>query len=315
MTLRSGGRAARDEYTASPMDHATSTGDSLLVLPEPPHRSADALAVRRVIPTRARRNVGPFVFFDHFGPADVSMGPGVDVRPHPHIGLSTVSYLLEGAILHRDSLGTEQVITPGAINWMTAGRGIVHSERSPAELRERYPRIHGLQIWVALGLDQEDCDPAFQHCPAHTLPVWSEGGCDLRLLAGTAAGRASPVITSLDLFYVELRAARGVTLPALGQPEHERAVYGLSGTLRSGELEIPSGRLVVLPSTLEHPLEVVESGIWVTFGGAPLDAPRYLDWNFVASSKERLEQAKADWRARRFPLVPGDEVEFIPLAE
>jgi len=296
------------------MEHSPS--GSLVVLPEPPLRSADALSVRRVIPTRARRNVGPFVFFDHFGPADVASGKGVDVRPHPHIGLSTVTYLLEGAILHRDSLGTEQVITPGAINWMTAGRGIVHSERTPTELRERYPRVHGLQIWVALGLEQEESEPTFQHCPAHALPTWSTPGVELKLLAGSVNERASPVITSIDLFYVELRAERGaVLMHGLGEPGHERAIYGLSGVLRLGDTLIPSGRLAILPSQLDSELEVVESGTWVTFGGAPLDAPRYLDWNFVSSSRERLEQAKADWRARRFPLVPGDEEEFIPLAE
>src|SRR5688572_4058999 len=272
------------------------TSSSPTVLPEPPLRSADALSVRRVLPTRARRNIGPFVFFDHFGPADVSSGPGLDVRPHPHIGLSTVTYLFEGAILHQDSLGTKQVITPGDLNWMTAGRGIVHSERSPAELRARYPRIHGLQIWVALGLSQEDCDPLFQHCPAHALPSWSEPGVQVRLLAGTAGDRASPVLTSIDLFYVEIRAERGGSWPHVGKPEDERAIYGLSGVLRIGDTILESGHLAIVSEDL--PVEVVEPGTWVTFGGAPLDAPRYLDWNFVASSRERLEQAKADWRAR-----------------
>jgi len=296
------------------MDQEKSTAGAPLVLPEPPLRTADQLSVRRVMPTRARRNVGPFVFFDHFGPADVTSGPGVDVRPHPHIGLSTVTYLLEGAILHRDSLGSEQIIAPGAINWMTAGRGIVHSERMPAELRQRYPRVHGLQIWVALGLEREECEPAFQHCPAHTLPSWSVQGVELRLLAGRMAGRASPVITSSDLFYLEVKAAAGTVWPSPGNPGDERAIYGLSGTLRIGDTLAPSGRLVVLPDAAELPIEVVEAGTWVSFGGPPLDAPRYLDWNFVASSRDRLERAKADWRARRFPSVPGDD-DFIPLPE
>jgi redox-sensitive bicupin YhaK (pirin superfamily) len=287
----------------------------VVVLPEPPLRSADALTVRRVIPTRARRNVGPFVFFDHFGPADVTAGPGVDVRPHPHIGLSTVTYLFEGAILHRDSLGTRQVITPGDLNWMTAGRGIVHSERMPSELRERSPRVHGLQIWVALPLRDEECDPAFQHCPAHTLPVWTEQGAKLRLLAGTALGRASPAITSIELFYAEVQAPAGTIWPHLGKPGYERAIYGLSGVLSIGGTLVPSGRLAILPDDPAVSVEVKEAGNWVTFGGPPLDAPRYLDWNFVSSSRERLEAAKADWRARRFPLVPGDEDDFIPLPD
>jgi redox-sensitive bicupin YhaK (pirin superfamily) len=286
----------------------------LIVLPEPPLRSADALTVRRVLPTRARRNIGPFVFFDHFGPAEVSEGPGVDVRPHPHIGLSTVTYLFEGAILHRDSLGTTQVITPGDLNWMTAGRGIVHSERMPPDLRARSPRVHGLQIWVALPLQNEECDPAFQHCPAHTLPVWTEQGAKLRLLAGTSLGRASPAITASELFYVEVQAQAGTVWPALGKPGHERAIYGLSGVLSIAGTLVQSGRLAILPDDPDALIEVKEAGTWVTFGGPPLDAPRYLDWNFVSSSRERLERAKADWRARRFPAVPGDD-DFIPLPE
>jgi redox-sensitive bicupin YhaK (pirin superfamily) len=286
-----------------------------LVLPEPPNRTADELSVRRVLPTRPKRNVGPFVFFDHFGPADVAEGGGVNVRPHPHIGLSTVTYLFEGAILHRDSLGTEQVITPGDLNWMTAGRGIVHSERMPLEPRQRSRRIHGLQIWVALPLANEECEPAFQHCPGHALPAWSESGVHLRLLAGTALGRASPAITSIDLHYLEVRAEAGSEWPTLGAPHHERAIYGLSGLLSVAGTPVPPGRLAILPEDRSTVVRVEEPGTWVTFGGAPLDAPRYLDWNFVSSSRERLEQAKADWRAGRFPKVPGDEQEFIPLPE
>lgn len=285
---------------------------SPVVLPEPPLRSADALSVRRVLPTRAMRNVGPFVFFDHFGPADVSAGPGVDVRPHPHIGLSTVTYLFEGAILHRDSLGTAQVIAPGDLNWMTAGRGIVHSERQPSELRARSPRVHGLQIWVALPLEAEECDPAFQHCPAHTLPEWTESGVKLRLLAGTVLGRASPAMTASELFYVEVQAQAGTVWPVLGKPEHECAIYGLSGQLSIAGTPVPSGRLAIF--SRDAVVEVQEAGTWVTFGGPPLDAPRYLDWNFVSSSRERLERAKADWRSKRFPAVPGDD-DFIPLPE
>jgi redox-sensitive bicupin YhaK (pirin superfamily) len=291
----------------------TPTAGAPLVLPEPPNRSADELSVRRVLPTRHKHNVGPFVFFDHFGPADVAAGGGINVRPHPHIGLSTVTYLFEGAILHRDSLGTEQVITPGDLNWMTAGRGIVHSERAPNSPTQRRPRIHGLQIWVALPLTGEECEPAFQHCPGRALPTWTEGNVKLRLLAGTALGRASPAITSIDLFYLEVQANAGSVWPTLGAPHHERAVYGLSGLLSIAGTPVPPGRLAILPDDRTTLVRVEEPGTWVTFGGAPLDAPRYLDWNFVSSSRERLEQAKADWRAGRFPKVPGDDVEFIPL--
>lgn len=268
--------------------------------------------MRRALPQRALRNVGSFVFVDHLGPVDFPTGQGLDVRPHPHIGLSTVTFLFEGAFLHRDSLGNELAISPGSINWMTAGAGIVHSERTPPEIRSRSSRVHALQIWVALPLSHEQTEPSFAHYPAASIPSWKEGPLTCRLLAGTALGRSSPVETPIDLFYLAVEAASEATLVIPAEHE-ERAVYVLLGSVRLDGVTLSPGQLANLPPGTPVEAEFSQGTIAVVFGGAPLDGPRYLDWNFVASNKELIAAAKERWRNGGFPRVPGDEEEFIPL--
>jgi redox-sensitive bicupin YhaK (pirin superfamily) len=279
---------------------------------EPRPRDLGGLMVRRVLPSAARRMVGPFTFFDHMGPAVFGRGAGMDVRPHPHVCLATVTYLFEGEIDHRDSLGSFQTIRPGDINWMTAGRGIVHSERSPAASREKGSRVHGLQLWVALPRADEETAPTFYHHPGATLPEIAKGGVSLRVLAGTAYGLTSPVATLSPLFYVDAILSAGGVLE-LPSEHAERAAYVVEGTLRCGGEDVDAGRMVVFAQGASVVLGAGQPCRAVLLGGAPLDGPRYIDWNFVASSKERFEQAKRDWKDGRFPKVPGDEVEFIPL--
>lgn len=270
--------------------------------------------VRRVLPSVAKRNVGPFIFFDHMGPAEFPPGDGIDVRPHPHIGLATVTYLYEGEILHRDSLGSEQAIVPGDINWMTAGHGIVHSERVSADRRRTGGRLHGLQVWVALPLSHEETPPSFHHHPASTIPSVEQGGCQVRVLVGTAFGVTSPVQSLSPLFYVDVAMPAGHELE-LPVEYGERAVYVAQGTIECGVERAESGRMLVFASGVAVRLRATSDARVMLLGGAALDAPRHLFWNFVSSSKERLERAKHDWKQGRFPKVPGDDVEFIPLPE
>lgn len=266
--------------------------------------------VRRLLPAARQRSVGPFIFFDHFGPVTEHPGTAHDVRPHPHIGLATVTYLFEGAMMYRDSLRTQQLIEPGAINWMTAGRGIVHSERKPAHLAEATYVNHGLQLWVALPREHEEAEPAFMHVPAKDLPEGQVGDAVVRVLVGEAFGLRSPVVTLSPTLYLDLRLAREgrVALPVLAP---EAAVYAVDADLRvDGEL-LPRGTLGVLapgPVALHAP----EGARLVVIGGAPLDAPRHMAWNFVSSRRERLDEAAADWAAGRMPGVPG-EPDVIPL--
>ncbi|MDP2227732.1 MAG: pirin family protein [Moraxellaceae bacterium] len=267
--------------------------------------------VRRLLPAAACRNVGPFIFLDHIGPAQFAPGGGIDVRPHPHIGLATVTYLFEGAMLHRDSLGVVQEIRPGDVNWMTAGRGIVHSERTPEKERAEGMQLHGLQFWVALPLAHEEAEPAFRHCPAASLPVLEGRGHWLRLIAGAAFGLVSPAPALSPLFYADLHMEAGsdFLLPA----EHaERALYVLEGELVLDDETLPVQDVIVLAPG--QPLRLdARTGVRVMlFGGEPLDAPRHMWWNLVSSRPERIEQAKADWADDRFPAVPG-ESERIPL--
>lgn len=256
--------------------------------------------------------VGPFTFFDQMGPAAFGTGGGIDVAPHPHIGLATVTYLFEGGILHRDSLGSHQAIRPGDINWMTAGRGIVHSERTPEEHRRKGSRLHGLQLWVALPLTHEETEPSFRHHPGATLPELDRDGVRLRVLAGTAFGLTSPVEALSPLFCVDVTMSAGSDLPLPGEHE-ERAAYVVEGVLRCGAEHAPKGRMLVFSTQARAHLGAEQPARVVLLGGAPLEGRRYIDWNFVSSSKERLERAKKDWKEGRFPKVPGDEVEFIPL--
>jgi redox-sensitive bicupin YhaK (pirin superfamily) len=271
-------------------------------------RDLGGFAVRRVLPAMARRMVGPFTFFDQMGAAVFGPGEGIDVRPHPHIGLATVTYLFEGEIVHRDSLGSHQPIRPGDINWMTAGRGIVHSERTAPDDRQHGSRLHGLQLWVALPLSHEEAAPSFRHYPGGTLPERDHRGVKLRVLAGGAYGLTSPVETLSPLFYVEAEMSAGSELSLPG--EHpERAIYVVEGSLRCGADRAAPGRMLVFAEGGRVTLRAAEPTRVVLLGGAPLDGKRYIDWNFVSSSKERLEQAKRDWREGRFPNVPGDAEE------
>ncbi|WP_425486455.1 pirin family protein [Chiayiivirga flava] len=269
--------------------------------------------VRRVLPSAERRQVGPFVFLDHIGPARFAPGEGLDVRPHPHIGLATVTYLFEGALMHRDSVGSEQVIRPGDVNWMTAGRGIVHSERTPSPEREDGHAMHGLQFWVGLPQRDEEVEPSFVHHPAAALPEWDEGGVRLRLIAGRAFGRQAPTRVLSPLFFLDARLPAGASL-ALPADYSERAMVVLSGDVRIGEETVEPGETVVFEAAAPIVLDSAGGARVGLFGGEPLDGPRRMWWNFVSSSPERIERAKDDWRAQRLGQVPG-ESEFIPLPE
>jgi redox-sensitive bicupin YhaK (pirin superfamily) len=276
-------------------------------------RAIDGIPVGRVLPSATRELVGPFMFFDHLGPGELAPGAAIDVRPHPHINLATVTYLFEGELVHRDSLGSDQTIRPGAVNWMTAGRGIVHSERTPQALRRGGSRIHGLQLWVALPKDLEETEPSFRHYAAESLPSISRGGVNVRVLAGAAYGVTSPVETFSPLFYVEAFMPKGTRL-TLPQAQ-ERAAYVVEGAVACDTQRAEAGRMLVFrPGSA--PVLHAESTVRVALiGGAPMDGPRQIWWNFASSSKERIEVAKRDWREGRFPKVPGDETELIPLPD
>ena len=276
-----------------------------------PTASDVGFPVQRLLPAAQVPSVGPFVFFDHMGPARFAReGTAGDVRPHPHIGLATVTYLYSGAMIHRDSLGYVQRIEPGAINLMAAGRGIVHSERVPADLRASQIPVHGIQIWLALPADREEMDPAFHHYPAAALPAFAAEGVSLRLLIGAAFGLISPVIAYSPTLQadVELAAGAGLELP----PDYpERGVYLAEGRLRVAGTPLEPGHLAVLTPGPPVRLEAETAARLMVVGGAPLDGRRFLYWNFVARGRERIEAAKADWAAGRFAPVPG-ETEFIP---
>jgi redox-sensitive bicupin YhaK (pirin superfamily) len=276
-------------------------------------RDIGGLTVRRLLPSVARRMVGPFIFVDHMGPARFEVGQGIDVRPHPHINLATVTFLFEGEILHRDSLGTEQLIRPGAVNWMTAGRGIVHSERSPTEARKASSLLHGMQLWVALPKELEETEPSFEHHPASTIPLAERPGARLRVIAGQAYGETSPAKVLSPLFYVEAQLERGAEL-MLPDAYDDRAAYVVSGALEIDGRAHGANRMVVFEPGAAR-VSALEPTRALLLGGARLDGERHIFWNFVSSSSDRIERAKADWREGRFAKVPGDEVEFIPLPE
>jgi redox-sensitive bicupin YhaK (pirin superfamily) len=269
------------------------------------HDLGDGFIVTRVLPSPVGRAVGPFVFMDHLGPVSLAAGQALDVRPHPHIGLATVTYLWEGRVEHRDGLGSVQVIEPGAVNWMTAGRGIVHSERTPAADRTRARTMHGLQLWVALPLDREQCTPAFEHTDAAALPAFEADGAHVRVVAGHAYGRRSPVTVASALLYVDANLAGGASL-ALPSGHAQRAAYVVDGAVRVDDAALAPGELVAFAPGAEVVLRADAAAHVVLLGGAPLDAPRFLWWNYVASSEARLEEARAAWRARRYPMVAGD---------
>ncbi|MSO80362.1 MAG: pirin family protein [Alphaproteobacteria bacterium] len=279
----------------------------------PRARDIGSFEVRRVLPDGKRRTVGPFVFFDHMGPARFAAGQGVDVRPHPHIGLATLTWLFEGEIMHHDSLGTAQPIRPGEVNWMTAGRGIVHSERTPEAIRAKASGLAGIQAWIGLPRANEECPPAFSYHSSGELPGFEEGGVALRLVGGTLRGLRSPVPVYSPLLFAEALLAAGAALVV--PPEHaECALHVAEGAIDCGGQHIEAGAMAVFPAggdvvaTADGPATVI------LIGGEPLDGERHLWWNFVSSSRERIEQAKADWREGRFAMVEGDP-EFIPLPE
>lgn len=282
----------------------------------PRSRDIGDLEVRRALPFAKRRMVGPFIFFDQMGPAEFVLGRGMDVRPHPHINLATVTYLFEGEIIHRDSLGTEIAIRPGAVNWMTAGRGIVHSERTAPERRRDGERLFGLQTWVALPAAHEETAPSFVHTEADALPVIEDGGASVRLIVGRAWGRTSPVEVFSDTLFADATLEPGAQLP-LDAAHEERAIYTVRGEVEIGGDRFPPGQLVVLRSGQALTVRSVgaEPARLVVIGGETMDGPRHIWWNFVSSRKERIEQAKEDWKAGRFGTVPGDSEEFIALPE
>jgi hypothetical protein len=271
-------------------------------------------SVRRALPSGETRMVGPFIFFDHFGPAEFRSGKGIDVRPHPHIGLATVTYLFDGEIVHRDSLGSAAAIRPGEINWMTAGRGIVHSERTGAERRAKGDRLHGLQMWVALPADKEEIPPEFSHYGTEEFPVVRENGTTVHVVIGSLYGRRSPVRTTSETIFADVNLKAGARLPVDADHE-ERAIYVIEGEIEIGGDRFGAGRLLILRPGDQIAARAETDAHVVIAGGAPMDGPRHLWWNFVSSRKERIEQAKADWQKGYFGKVPGDEIEFIPLPE
>jgi redox-sensitive bicupin YhaK (pirin superfamily) len=279
------------------------------------HDLGDGFFVARLLPQIARRSIGPFVFFDYFGPVDFAPGKGVDVRPHPHIGLATVTYLFDGAQMHRDTLGSVQEITPGDVNWMTAGRGIAHSERTGEDMRARGHRLHGIQTWVGLPEVDEEAPPAFQHFSRTQLPEREDKNVTLRLIAGEAFGLKSPVKVFSPIFYADARFAAGGALHYTADHE-ERAFFVVEGEVQTGTSEVHGpGAMLMLDRHEEVTLYAEAPARVMLFGGAPLGGQRHIWWNFVSSSKDRIERAKQEWKDGKFGLIPGDDKEFIPLPE
>jgi redox-sensitive bicupin YhaK (pirin superfamily) len=278
-------------------------------------RTADigGFTVRRALPHAQRRMVGPFIFVDHMGPAEFRSGQGIDVRPHPHIGLATVTYLFDGEIVHRDSLGSDVPIRPNELNWMTAGRGIVHSERTGADRRVAGERLHGLQCWVALPAKDEEMAPAFVHHDRSALPLVTGEGKSVRVVAGSLFGARSPVDTRWDTLFAEARLEPGASLP-LDDACEERAIYVVAGEIDVQGDRFGPGRLLVFRPRDRITVTAATDSHLIVLGGAAMDGPRHIWWNFVSSRKDRIEQAKAEWKAGRFAMVAGDS-EFIPLPE
>src|SRR4249919_1305118 len=296
----------------APGDVRAADAIDLVVVP----RSVDVghFAVRRALPHVNRRMVGPFIFFDHFGPAEFRAGSGLDVRPHPHIGLATVTYLFDGEIMHRDSLGTAVAIKPGEVNWMTAGRGIVHSERTRPERRIDHEPIHGLQMWVALPVAKEEMEAGFAHHETAEFPTVQDASKNVRVVVGSLYGASSPVPTVHETIFGDVHLKAGTALP-LDANHEERAIYVIDGTVDISGDKFEAGRLLVFRPGDTVTITAETDTHFVIVGGAPMDGPRHIWWNFVSSRKERIEQAKAEWKAGHFGKVPGDEIEFIPLPD
>ena len=286
------------------------------VLIEPKlHDLGDGFAVRRMLPSARQRTVGPFVFFDHIGPVDFAPGNAVDVRPHPHIGLSTMTYLFEGIFRHRDSLGVVQDIRPGAVNWMTAGKGVVHSERTPEPERSSGHRLHGVQFWVGLPDQDAEREPSFSHHAATELPQWpsADGQVQCRLVAGQAFGKHSPVPVFSPLFCLDLQFQPGARFEIPAEYP-ERAIQVAEGEVEVDGERLPMHAMLVLRPGAVVTVTASAAARLIVLGGEPLDGPRFVWWNFVSASRDRIEKAKQDWREGRFAKVPG-ETEFIPLPE
>ena len=290
-----------------------SAADLIETVIVPRARDLGGFEVRRALPSARRQMVGPFIFFDQMGPAEFLLGEGIDVRPHPHIGLATVTYLFDGEILHRDSLGTLQAITPGDVNWMTAGSGIAHSERTAPEVRASGGPLFGIQAWVALPAAVEETAPGFAHHARDALPVVAGEGKEVRVIAGALYGERSPVPTYSAMFYADASLTAGTKLPLPAEHE-ERAVYVVGGEVEVAGDRFGEGQLLVFHPGDAITLTASGPARLLLLGGEPMDGPRHIWWNFVSSRQDRIEQAKADWRAGRFAAVPG-ETEFIPLPE
>jgi redox-sensitive bicupin YhaK (pirin superfamily) len=285
----------------------------MIPITEKAHDLGDGFFVTRLLPQMARRSIGPFVFFDYFGPVDFTPGRGIDVRPHPHIGLATVTYLFDGSQMHRDTLGSVQEIKPGDVNWMTAGRGIAHSERTGDAVRAAGHRLHGIQSWVGLPQADEEAPPAFQHFARADLPEREDKGVTLRLIAGTAFGLTSPVKTFSPIFYADARFTPGGALH-YGAEHEERAFFVIEGEIQTPEVHGPGAMLALEPGE-EVTLYADAPARVMLLGGAKLDGERHIWWNFVSSSRDRIERAKQEWKGGTFGLIPGDDKEFIPLPE
>ena len=299
--------------TEDPITGDRKSCDALELVVVPRVRDLGGFNVRRALPHGRRQMVGPFIFFDHFGPVQFIAGDGMDVRPHPHIGLATVSYLFDGRIMHRDSEGNVQEISPGAMNLMTAGRGIALSERTPETDRDGSHTMYGLQSWIALPVAQEEIAPSFQHYGATDLATIQDKGVKARIIAGSAFGKAAPVSMASEWFYVEVSLGAGMSVP-LDADHEERAIYVVSGEIDiAGDL-FEGPRLLIFKPGDRITVRATQPTTMMFLGGAALEGPRYIWWNFVSSSKERIEQAKEDWKQGRFGHVP-DESEFIPLPE
>jgi redox-sensitive bicupin YhaK (pirin superfamily) len=280
----------------------------------PRARDLGGFEVRRALPSARRQMVGPFIFFDQMGPAEFITGEGIDVRPHPHINLATVTYLFEGEIMHRDSLGTEQPIRPGAVNWMSAGRGIVHSERTAPERKARGQKLFGIQSWVALPAAFEESAPGFAHHDSNALPLIEERDKSVRLIVGSAFGKTSPVRAASEMIYADVALEPGASVP-IDADHEERGIYLVSGTVDIAGDRFGPGQLLIFRPGDRITVSAATPARFLLLGGAPMDGPRYIWWNFVSSRKERIEQAKAEWKSGRFDSVPGDAEEFIPLPE
>lgn len=269
--------------------------------------------VGRLIPFRKKRMVGPFIFIDHMGPATIGNGKYMDVDQHPHTGLSTLTYMLEGEIVHKDSVGSDQLITPGSVNWMTAGKGVTHTERTPEHRRvTETSTVHGYQIWVALPKHLEDMEPSFHHVDAHKLPNWKVGETQFRLIAGDGFGKKSPVPVHSELFMVEIKAEEDYALDINGQLEGEIGICIVEGSIQACEHHVEAGNMLVSKIDNQCAIQIKAGSHLLLFGGKPFDEERFIYWNFVASSKEKLEEAKQRWRDKQFPKVAGDDT-YVPL--